>query len=241
MNALSLFAGIGGIDLGLERAGMTTVGQVEIDPYCRQVLAKHWPEVPRHDDVRTAVKWWTAQPRPAVDLVAGGFPCQDISNAHTNGTRDALAGTRSGLWTAYRDLVAELVPRWVLVENVDAWQRWVPGVRGQLHRLGYASVPLRVPAGSRGAPHKRPRVLVVAHANGDGEPLRAIHAEVARLCPIPRGGGHWREPFTGAVRVADGVPGRLDGARRHALGNAVVPQVAEHIGRLIMATEQVAA
>ena len=233
MNVLSLFAGIGGLELGLERAGMTTVGQVEINPYCRRVLAKHWPEVPQHDDVRTAPQWWAARPRPAVDLVCGGFPCQDISNAHTNGTREALDGAKSGLWSAYRDLVEQLEPRWVVVENVSAWERWVPGVRGQLHELGYASVPVQVSAGSLGAPHKRPRVLVVAHAHGEGEPLRAIHAQVAGLRPVPRGGGDWREPFAGAVRVADGVSGRMD--RLRALGNAVVPQLGEFIGRLIVA------
>lgn len=69
MNVLSLFAGIGGLELGLERAGMTVVGQVEIDPFCRQVLAKHWPDVPKHDDVRTAVQWWESEPRPDVDLI----------------------------------------------------------------------------------------------------------------------------------------------------------------------------
>lgn len=239
MNVLSLFSGIGGLELGLERAGMTVVGQVEIDSFCRQVLAKHWPEVPRHDDVRTAAQWWADQPRPPVDLVCGGFPCQDISSAHTNGARGALAGARSGLWAEYRRIVACLTPRWVLVENVAAWARWVPSVREQLHRLGYASVPVQVSAGSFGAPHKRPRVLVVAHADSEGEPLRAIHEEVARLRPLPRGGGgHWRQPFTGAVRVDDGLPGGLDGRRRRALGNAVVPQVGEHVGRLIVAADR---
>src|SRR3954465_4766718 len=81
MKVLSLFAGIGGLELGLERAGMTPVGQVEIDPFCRRVLAKHWPEVPRHDDVRTAAEWWQSQQRPRVDVVAGGFPCQPASSA----------------------------------------------------------------------------------------------------------------------------------------------------------------
>ncbi|HZO67895.1 MAG TPA: DNA cytosine methyltransferase, partial [Kribbellaceae bacterium] len=69
---LSLCSGIGGLDLGLDRAGWECVGQVELDPFCRQVLAKHWPEVPRHDDVRTAVEWWRSEPRPAVHAVVGG-------------------------------------------------------------------------------------------------------------------------------------------------------------------------
>jgi DNA (cytosine-5)-methyltransferase 1 len=234
MNVLSLFSGIGGLELGLERAGMTTVGQVEINEFCRAVLARHWPKVARHDDVCTAVDWWRSSPRPHVDLTCGGFPCQDISNAHTNGVRAALAGARSGLWSAYRDIVEHARPRWVLVENVAAHERWLPGVRGDLHDLGYASLPVQVPAGSLGAPHPRPRVLVVAHADGQGEPLRAIHAEVAGLRPVPRDRGHWREPFAGPLRVVDGVPGRLDGPRRKSLGNAVVPQVAEFIGAAIM-------
>ena len=95
MNVLSLFAGIGGLELGLERAGMTVVGQVEIDPWAQQVLAKHWPDTPRHDDVRTAPEWWLSKERPTVDVVAGGFPCQDLSLA---GKGAGITGERSGLW-----------------------------------------------------------------------------------------------------------------------------------------------
>ena len=239
MNVLSLFSGIGGLDLGLERAGMTVVGQVEIDPWCRKVLAKHWPEVPRHDDVRTAAGWWGGTARPTVDLVAGGFPCQDISNAHTNGIRTALAGTKSGLWQWFAAIVYAFRPRWVVAENVDAWRRWMPDVRADLAGLGYASVPLEVSAGSRGAPHERPRVFVVANAYGEGESLRAIHAQVAGLRPVSRARGDWRQPFTGPVRVDDGLPSRMD--RLRGLGNAVVPQVAEHIGRLILSAQTEAA
>jgi DNA (cytosine-5)-methyltransferase 1 len=94
---LSLFSGIGGLDLGLERAGMACVGQVEIDDYCQRVLAKHWPEVPRHDDVRTCIDWWRAQPRPPADLICGGFPCQDISVAGRGA--GIIEGTRSSLWS----------------------------------------------------------------------------------------------------------------------------------------------
>ena len=117
MNVLSLFAGIGGLELGLERAGMTVVGQVEINPFCRQVLAKHWPDVPRHDDVRTTVEWWESEQRPHVDLICGGFPCQDISHA---GKRAGITGPKSSLWGAMLDTIRHIRPRYVLVENVSA-------------------------------------------------------------------------------------------------------------------------
>lgn len=235
MNVLSLFAGIGGLELGLERAGMTVVGQVEIDPFCQQVLSKHWPEVPKHDDVRTAVDWWLSKPRPEVDLICGGFPCQDISSANTAGLRSGLAGAKSGLWSAYATVVAALAPRWVVVENSPNWRAWTPAVRADLHRLGYGTGALLVPAGSRGAPHRRPRVLVVADAHSQGEPLRAIHAEVAGLRPIPRGDGDWTDR-PASLGVVDGLPDRMD--RLRSLGNAVVPQVSELLGNLILnATE----
>lgn len=224
----SLFSGIGGLlDLGLERAGMRVAWQAENDPFCADVLGRHWPDVPNLGDV-TSIDWAEV---PRVDLICGGFPCQDISDAHTNGTREALAGAKSGLWTEYLEAVARLFPRFVIVENVAAWRRWVPEVRADLSALGYASLPVELSAGSFGAPHKRPRVLVVADAHSEGESLRAIDAEVARLRPIPRGSGHWRLTEPSHLRVAHGTPGRMD--RLRALGNAVVPQVAEHIGRLI--------
>ena len=116
MNVLSLFAGIGGLDLGLERAGMTVVGQVEIDPFCRRVLERHWPDVPRHDDVRTAVAWWVRRGAPAVDVVAGGFPCQPFSTA---GLRRGVTDERWG-WPWMADVVRAVRPRFVVVENVPA-------------------------------------------------------------------------------------------------------------------------
>lgn len=127
MNVLSLFSGIGGLELGLERAGMTVVGQVEIDPFCRRVLAKHWPEVPRHDDVRTAVAWWLDRARPAVDVVAGGFPCQPFSNA---GHKRGIADERWG-WPWMADVVRAVRPRFVVMENVGC-----PCPRSQHHGWG---------------------------------------------------------------------------------------------------------
>lgn len=113
LNVLSLFSGIGGLELGLERAGMTVVGQVEIDPFCQRVLAKHWPEVPRHDNVRTAVDWWGSAVRPAVDVVVGGFPCQPFSDA---GRRRGTADDRWG-WPWMADVIRHVRPSYVVVEK----------------------------------------------------------------------------------------------------------------------------
>ena len=112
---LSLFSGIGGIDLGLERAGCRTVCQVEIDPFCVKVLERNFPDARRFTDVRSfdGTAW-----RGAVDVVAGGFPCQDISVAAVNSARDGLRGSRSGLWSAMRTIAAAQRPEWVVVENV---------------------------------------------------------------------------------------------------------------------------
>ena len=107
----SLFAGIGGIDLGFERAGMQCKWQVEIDEYARKVLAKHWPKVRRHDDVRT----WPQPDSERVDVITGGFPCQDVSAA---GKRIGIKGERSGLWFEMLRVVRELRPQIVVVENV---------------------------------------------------------------------------------------------------------------------------
>ena len=97
----SLFAGIGGMDLGLERAGMECAWQVEIDPYCQKVLAKHWPDVQRFGDIKDC----GAHNLEPVDLICGGFPCQDISLA---GKGAGIEGERSGLWSEYHRIICEL-------------------------------------------------------------------------------------------------------------------------------------
>lgn len=114
MNFLSLFAGVGGIDLGLERAGMTAVGQVEIIPFAKSVLDRHWPEVPKHDDVRTTPQWWASTERPPVHIIAGGFPCQPFSRA---GKRLGTADERWG-WPWMADVIRTVRPDYVFVENV---------------------------------------------------------------------------------------------------------------------------
>lgn len=253
----SLFSGIGGLELGLEMAGVGhTVWQVEIDPFCRRVLAKHWPSAERFEDVKSV----GAANLSLVDLICGGFPCQDVSSA---GKRAGLAGEKSGLWFEYLRIVEELRPRFVVVENVASGKRaWLPTVRRGLHLLGYSSTAVALSAADVGAPHLRRRVFVIADTDSDSEHARAIDAEVAKSSeprvansaseckreqanaaePVaargnartePRGGSWWEvEPEVG--RVADGVPDRM--ARLKALGNAVVPQCAEVIGRMLLET-----
>ena len=159
----SLFAGIGGFDLGLERAGMVCKWQVEIDPYARAVLNKHWPEVPKHDDVRT----FPPQGEWGVDVIRGGFPCQDISVA---GKGAGLAGARSGLWYEYARIIGELRPRYVIVENVAALlTRGADVVLGTLASLGYDAEWHVIPASAVGAPHRRDRLWIIAFRNSDSE------------------------------------------------------------------------
>jgi DNA (cytosine-5)-methyltransferase 1 len=170
MRVGSLFAGIGGFDLGLERAGMHIVWQVECDPSCINVLERHWPDVHRRRDVRLA----SAANLGPCDLIAGGFPCQDISAAGKGAGLDA--GHRSGLWREFARIVRELQPRWVLVENVPALRRrGADTVLGDLEAAGYACWPLVVGARHVGAPHRRDRVWIVGRlADGDGLRCEAI-------------------------------------------------------------------
>ncbi len=254
-----LFAGIGGFSLGLERAGMVCKWQVEIDPYARAVLTKHWPEVPKHEDVRT----FPPQGEYAVDVICGGFPCQDISVA---GKGAGLAGARSGLWGEFARIIGELRPRYVVVENVAALlHRGMETVLGDLSTLGYDAEWHVIPASAVGAPHRRERVWIVAHANDQGKSDVPVNDGSWRGLPESAGkndsdaecrreslggapgrtwrerqpaswNGHWTfttEPVLG--RGADGVSCRMD--RLRCLGNAVVPQIVEIIGRAIVQRE----
>ena len=158
MKVGSLFAGIGGFDLGLERAGMTIKWQVENDPFCNRVLAKHWPGVRRFGDIRDC----GSHNLPAVDLICGGFPCQPYSIA---GKRKGQADDRH-LWPEMFRVISELRPAWVLCENVTE----IDGVAlddclSDLEAAGYETAPpLEIPACAVNAPHIRQRVWIVAYA-----------------------------------------------------------------------------
>lgn len=239
MNVLSLFTGIAGLEIGLARAGMHVVGQVEINPFCRSVLDTNFPEVPKHDDVQTAVEWWQSQQRPRVDVVSGGFPCQPFS---TLGLQRGIADERWG-WPWFRDVIAAVRPRYVLIENVTRLRRVTEAfhiVLSDLSDLGFDAEWSVVPACAVGAPHTRERLFVLAYPSGvDGEqPVHlqaAVEAGRAGFGAAGRDarGDRWLpEPTVG--RVAHGVPKRMVAPHLTALGNAVVPAVGELVGRFLL-------
>lgn len=259
---LDLFSGIGGFSLGLERSGgFKTVAFCEIDPFCRKVLKKHWPEVPQYDDVRTLTAERLAADGIGVDAICGGFPCQDISSA---GYKVGIEGEHSGLWGEYARLIGRLRPRFGLVENVAALSsRGLDRVLGDLATLGYDAEWHCIPASAIGAPHNRDRIWIIAYPNPNRQPISPKHDEARRMqthddvANAERGefpfgvhlAGTWREqqsiPWDRVwpdenspmgMGMDDGVPQRLD--RLRALGNAVVPQVVELIGRAIIAAEE---
>lgn len=273
LKLLDLFSGIGGFSLGLERSGLCeTVAFCEIEPFPRKVLAKHWPEVPIYNDVRKLTADTLSRDGIAVDVICGGFPCQDISTA---GKGAGLAGERSGLWSEIARLVGELRPRFVIVENVSALLgRGLGTVLGDLASIGYDAEWHCIPASHVGAPHRRDRIWIVAYpallqCDGGAIYSKHIDAEVSQFgarsgkvtvanansprlerrtqagnfgsfgpwvqqfierCPDSDRPSWISEPNVG--RVANGVPDRTH--RLKALGNAVVPQIPELIGRAIL-------
>lgn len=178
----SLFSGVGGLEIGLEWAGHGPVlWQVENNPFCREWLRWWWPDVTRHEDV---VAVGAAELVP-VDIICGGFPCQDVSGA---GKGAGLAGARSGLWSQFARIVGELAPRWVVVENVTSGaSRWLDAVVRELEELRYEALPLPLSADVVGAPHRRSRIFVVARRVLDPE-RGALGVEQQRLPPRREGG-----------------------------------------------------
>jgi len=235
----SLFAGIGGFDLGVERAGCRVDWQVEIDPWCRRVLAKHWPDVPRYKDIKTV----GAHNLKFVDWIVGGFPCQDLSAA---GKQKGLQGDRSGLWWEMRRVVGELRPEVVIVENVpNLVNHGIGHVLGSLAEIGYDAEWDIVSAQDLGAPHLRERIWIVAHADSTGfgercgsEPVEAQQLSAQRRSASSRWQNGYNENWAtepNVGRVANGVPGRVD--RIRGLGNAVLPQIVEWIARRVIELE----
>jgi DNA (cytosine-5)-methyltransferase 1 len=235
----SLFSGIGGLDLGLERAGWECRWQVEIDEWCQRVLAVHWPDVPRFGDVQEL----GGDDLAPVDLVCGGFPCQPVAQ---NGRRRGGDDER-WLWPEFARIIRVLRPRLALVENVpDLVVRGMADVQRDLAALGYDAEWDCLPASAFGAPHRRERIFVVAYADGVGREAHGVlardprsdlgEAEAWRSLPRRGSGGRVRPfPDGGVLGMADGPADRVDEAQRiRAIGNAVLPQVAEWIGRRLM-------
>ena len=222
---LSLFSGVGGLDLAFEWAGGTVAAMCEIDPFCRRVLRKHWPDVPLFGDVREM----RGADVGTVDVIYGGYPCQPFSSA---GSRRGEKDPRH-LWPHFMRLVGELRPAWVVGENVVGHISL--GLDAVLHDLESAAYTARafcIPAGAVGAPHRRHRVFVVAHDDRKRE--LQPKGIVPNIWERPSHGLGWlSEPDVD--RVVYGVPDGVE--RRKALGNAVVPQQAYPIFRAIAEVE----
>jgi len=272
MRVLDLFSGIGGFSLGLERAGFKTSAFCEIDKKARQVLKKHWPNIPVYEDIRELTnEKLKADGIADIEVICGGFPCQDISVA---GKGAGITGTRSGLWSEFARLIGEIRPQFAIVENVTALRsRGLGRVLGDLAKIGYDAEWHCIPASAVGAPHERDRLWIVAYPEGIRRKCRSMqtgnntkahekgssnsfkrpsqafsYTNINRpeewqgfaeyiekeLKAIKRGNKSlkqwWKvEPCVG--RVADGIPRRMD--RLKQLGNAVLPQIPEIIGRSI--------
>lgn len=161
MNVLDLFSGIGGFSLGLEKAGMTTVAFCEQDKRCGPILEKTWPGVPVFDDISTLTNEVLHNAGiGSIDVVCGGFPCQDISAAWDG---PGLAGKRSGLWFEFARIINEIKPRYAIIENVaNLRKRGLDVVLQDLARMGFDADWAVIPAASVGAPHQRDRLWIVA-------------------------------------------------------------------------------
>lgn len=221
MNVLDLFSGIGGFSLGLERAGMRTVGFCEINPDCYSVLRKRWWGVPIYEDIHALTADRLGEP---IDVIAGGFPCQPHSSA-SRGRKVAV-----DLWPEFLRVVREVRPAWVIAENVPGiGYDGVDRVCSDLEREGYTVWPFDIDTALPQRQRGRIRFIWVAHANRDSQPRLPQHGQMAGLREVPT---HSQSNDRTPLGMDDGLPGRMAGL--HALGNAVTPTIAELVGRAIM-------
>lgn len=207
---LSLFSGIGGLDLAAEWAGFRTVGQCEWAEYPTKVLEKHWPHVPRWKDIRTLTgdSFYERTGIRTVDVISGGFPCQPFSAA---GKRRGKEDDRY-LWPEMVRVIQELRPAWVVGENVAGIVRMaLPDILSELETCGYRTRTFLVPACAVGARHRRYRVAIVAYTRYDvlpgWEPNTERSKREARYEPEPCGGGRRTENMENADCIRCGQPG----------------------------------
>ena len=213
MRFVSLFAGVGGFDLGLERSGHTCVGQVEIDKHAQSVLSRHWPDVPKHDDVTTAIDWADEIGLTGnVDLVAGGFPCQDLSVA---GKRAGLDGKRSGLFYDALAFAKAVKAKTILLENVPGLLSSNQGrdfgvLLTELADAGYSNIEWRVLNSQFfGVAQRRRRVFIVASLGT--EPFRTVLAECESSAGDLETGEQAGQEVTGDVEHGAGTSGARAG------------------------------
>lgn len=235
MNVLDLCSGIGGFSLGLERAGMNTVAFCEIEPFCQKILNQHWPDVPIFSDLRELTHEQIERP---IDLICGGYPCQPFSVA---GKRRGKDDSRH-LWPEFSRLIREIRPNWVLFENVTGHiTMGIDDVFADLENQNYTTQAFIIPACAVDAPHRRNRVWILGYSHSEliqrlrpnrKQKLQPHAKERSSLCTseMPRATQWETEPQLG--RVVDGIPNRLD--RVKALGNAIIPRIAEIFGHVIM-------
>lgn len=275
MKVLDLFSGIGGFSLGLERAGMETIAFCEIDESCRNILRKHWPEIIIYKDVKQInndfIRSGVHKIFGTIDVICGGFPCQDISIA---GQKKGLKGERSGLWKEFKRIIKEVKPRYAIIENVaNLRSNGLTEVIKDLWSIGYGCEWHIISARSAGAPHLRERIWIIAYPDSSRlerlriservqekhssdnsshdstsnsydfrfwKPFASEKEKSEWWAKAALSVSHWKEAQSIVRGVDDGLPRGMDKGRRERikqLGNSVVPQIPELIGRAIMEYE----
>lgn len=245
MKSAHFFAGIGGAALGFERAGIQPVLMCEIDEACRRVLRKHWPDAQYHADVSTITE---AEIHERIDVVTGGFPCQDISHARTGsglGLGAGLEGERSGLWFEQLRFIEKHQPSYVVGENVTALRgRGLERLLASLDKIGYDAEWHCISAAYLGAPHHRDRIWIIAYPRSKGfqRPLLergaisfAARSQSAQLGDIAVSCGDLWIESSRHIRMGDGLPDQPH--RFKQLGNSCAPIITEVIGNAIVEAE----
>jgi len=206
---LDIFSGIGGFSLGLQRAGMETVAFCEIEPYPVQVLKKNFPDILVHNDVRELTGDFVRERYGEIDLICGGFPCQDISIARPQNKEIGIKGERSGLWSEFRRLIDEIRPKFALIENVSALRgRGLNVILTELAKLRYDACYTMFDSQYFGVPQRRRRIYILAVRDGipfgtdPFEFARRSEAECAKKVEHIAKGRRW--DFTKGERVGEG-------------------------------------
>jgi DNA (cytosine-5)-methyltransferase 1 len=251
MNHGSLFNGIGGFQLAAKQMGWNNIFSCEIDNFCNQVTQKHYPNCIQYEDIRNTN--FTIH-RGTIDVLTGGFPCQDISNAKTHTSnkkyeQNGITGKRSGLWFEMLRAIKEIKPAFVVAENVSSLtHKGLHTVLLCLSEIGYNAEWATLPASQFGAPHQRERIWIVAYPNSYGRKQESIilsqiinkkiretpEWQLSRtICQT-----YGKKTLPQYCGIHDGVPLELHHAKRiAAIGNAIVPQIAFEIFKAIVSAK----